>query len=189
MNQANEYPYCPTTSLVLVLSNGRRQRKIGDGRWENTNYFAEPLRLHGIEKISQGINEIGWLFTVKFADGFTNSIIARSKTGWKIDGEDRSILHADSAVDYAHNKREVILVTELEDDFRILWPDWTIEMVTRAPKWRSEAERQADMAAHERVLPSTTRLPIGVGNDFSARRVALDGCEETFLQKEENRKR
>lgn len=175
--------------MVLVLSGGRRQRKIGDGRWENTNYFAEPLRLHGVEKVSQAINEIGWLFSVKFVGDFTNSSIAASKTGWKIDGEDRSILHADSAVDYAHNKREVILVTELEDDFRILWSHWDIEMVSRPPKWKNEAERQADMAAHERAFPSTTRLPIGIGNDFSARRVALDGCEETFLQKEENLKK
>ena len=62
------------------------------------------------------------------------------------------MLYATSAVDYSENQPQVILTTNANESTRVLWRSWTIEMLVRAPKWRSNAEREADMAAHEALM-------------------------------------
>ncbi|MDR3392365.1 MAG: hypothetical protein P4L77_11585 [Sulfuriferula sp.] len=145
---ANEYPFCPTTSLVLVLDNGWKQRALPGGGWQDIEAMPEPLKVYGLTSIKQEINEPGWRFDAIFRD-FGNSSLAQAKTGWDYSAENAAVLYATSAVDYSENQPQVILTTNANESTRILWRAWSIEMLVRAPKWRSNDEREADIAAHE----------------------------------------
>lgn len=145
----NEFPFCPTTSLVLILDNGIQQRYVGNGRWQDMGFVASGrLSLYGVKSVSQDINEPGWRFDVEFLDAGMAGIAA-SKTGWDISQENNAVLFPQSS--YSSEDPQVILTTHVTEYTRVLWRKWSIEMATRQPKWRSEEERQADMRAHERM--------------------------------------
>jgi hypothetical protein len=176
----NEFPFCPTTTMTLVLDNGWLQRQMPNGRWRDVELMKEPLPLHGVESVNQEINSPGWRFDVKFTGDFTNSSLALSKTGWDLSESDRSVLFAKSSVDYENGYPEVILITGATDDQRILWRKWTIEMQIRRPKWRSETERQDDMWAHENM--GRPRLSLHPSQEEAAKSIVTrDGDWRTEL--------